>query len=279
MQEAQQEEQDRHRREVTVAAYIKLSRLQIEQQNYAAALGVLDQILAIDPQNDYALGIRQFIEDKAILQEQANYRDEFDYNLARTLNSADEAQIPYEDIYRFPENWPDISTLRDNELKNSNSSKEDQAVQALLDHRLPTVQLPQVALADAIDFLRDITSANILVNWKALEADGIDKQTQVSATLHDVKFSKVLDIILQQAGGGKLAYTIDEGVITISTADELNKAVVTRVYDITDLLINPNFDPTITSISGGSAQVREAAAARPICKSTRLHPKPTANSN
>jgi general secretion pathway protein D len=107
-----------------------------------------------------------------------------------------------------------------------------------------------------MDFLRDITGANILVNWKALEAAGIDKQsTQVSVMLHDVKFSKVLDIILQEAGAGKLAYTIDGGVITISTADELNKVVVTRVYDITDLLINPNFDPTIQSIGSGSSQV------------------------
>ncbi|MGD0770066.1 MAG: hypothetical protein ABSB42_17920 [Tepidisphaeraceae bacterium] len=250
------EEQDRHRRESAVAAYIKLSRAQIEQQNYAAALGVLDQILTIDPQNDYALGIRQFVEDKAVIQEQRHYREEFDYNLERSLNQADEAQIPYSDIFRFPENWPDISTLRDAEAKNSNVSKEDQAVQALLDKRLPSVQLPQVALSDAMDFLRDITGANILVNWKALEAAGIDKQsTQVSVMLHDVKFSKVLDIILQEAGAGKLAYTIDGGVITISTADELNKVVVTRVYDITDLLINPNFDPTIQSIGSGSSQV------------------------
>jgi len=254
------EQQELERRHRNVAAYIKLSRAQIEQQNYAAALGVLDQILTIDPQNDYALGIRQFVEDKAIIQEQRHYREEFDYNLAKSLNRAQETEIPYEDIYRFPENWPDVSTLRDNELKNSNTSKEDQAVQALLDHRLPTVQLPQVPLADAIDFLRDITSANILVNWKALEADGIDKQsTQVTVTLHDVKFSKVLDIILQEAGGGKLAYTIDEGVITISTADELNKAVVTRVYDITDLLINPNFDPKIQNATGGAAQVTGGA--------------------
>jgi general secretion pathway protein D len=250
------EEQDRHRREAAVAAYIKLSRAQIEQQNYAAALGVLDQILTIDPQNDYALGIRQFVEDKAIIQEQRHYREEFDYNLERTLNQADEAQIPYGDVFRFPENWPDISTLRDAEAKNTNVSKEDQAVQALLNKRVPSVNLPQVALSDAIDFLRDIMGANILVNWKALEAAGIDKQsTQVSVTLRDVKFSKVLDIILQEAGAGKLAYTIDEGVITVSTADELNKVVVTRVYDITDLLINPNFDPTISNLSGGTAQV------------------------
>jgi type II secretory pathway component GspD/PulD (secretin) len=244
------------RRQKAVTAYIRLSRAQIEQQNYSAALGVLDQILAIDPQNDYALGIRQFVEDKAIIQEQRNYREEFDYNLERSLNQADEAQIPYGDIFRFPENWPDVATMRDTERLNSNVSKEDQAVQALLDHRLPRVELPNIAFSDAIDYLRDVTGANILVNWKALEADSIDKTTTtVTVALHDVKFSKVLDIILQEAGGGKLAYTIDEGVITISTADELNKAVKTQVYDITDLLINPNFDPTIQSIGSGSAQV------------------------
>ena len=250
------EQLEQSRRNKAVSAYIRLSRAQIEQQNYAAALGVLDQILAIDPQNDYALGIRQFVEDKAIIQEQRHYREEFDYNLARSLNSADEAQVPYSDIFRFPENWPDVSTMRDAEVRNSTLSKEDQAVQALLDHRLPQVELPNIPFSDAIDYLRDVTGANILVNWKALEADSIDKTTTtVTVALHDVKFSKVLDIILQEAGAGKLAYTIDEGVITISTADELNKAVKTQVYDITDLLINPNFDPTIQSIGGGSAQV------------------------
>jgi general secretion pathway protein D len=250
------ERQEASRRHSAVTAYIRLSRAQIEQQNYAAALGVLDQILAIDPQNDYALGIRQFVEDKAILQEQRHYREEFDYNLERSLNQADEAQIPYADIFRFPENWPDVSTLRDAEVRNSNVSKEDQAVQALLDHRLPQVELPNIPFSDAIDYLRDVTGANILVQWKALEADSIDKTTTtVTVALHDVKFSKVLDIILQEAGAGKLAYTIDEGVITISTADELNKAVKTQVYDITDLLINPNFNPAVQNIGGGSAQV------------------------
>jgi len=254
--QARIEQVDIYRRRTAVAAYIRLSRADIEQQNYAAALGVLDQILAIDPQNDYALGVRQFVEDKAIIQEQRKYREELDYNLERSLNQADEAQIPYGDIFRYPENWPDVSTMRDAEMRNNNVSKEDQTVQALLDHRLPKVSLPNIAFDDAISYLRDVTGANILVDWKALEADGIDKTTTtVNVELHDVKFSKVLDIILEEAGSGKLAYTIDEGVISISTSDVLNKAVKTEVYDITDLLINPNFNPSIQSISSSSAQV------------------------
>jgi general secretion pathway protein D len=46
-------------------------------------------------------------------------------------------------------------------------------------------------------------------------------------------------------GGGmvKLGYTVDEGVITISTEEDLSKNVITRVYDIRDLIINvPDFD-------------------------------------
>lgn len=247
------------RRQVTIQALIKLSRTQIDQQNYAAALGVIDQILTLDPQNDYALGVRQFVEDKAILQDQRKFRTELDSNMARQLNGAEEMQVPYEDIYRFPENWPDISELRDQENKTSNVSKEDQAIQATLDRRLPSVQLQGQPFTDAVDFLKDVTGANILVNWKALEADSIDKQTPVNAELHDVKFSKVLDVILQQAGAGKLGYTIDQGVIEISTTDELNKQVETRVYDIDDLLLNEQFEPlqlSDTFLSQGGPQVQ-----------------------
>jgi len=247
------------RRQVTIQALIKLSRTQIDQQNFAAALGVIDQILTLDPQNDYALGVRQFVEDKAILQDQRKFRQELDSNMARQLNDAEEDQVPYEDIYRFPENWPDISELRDQENKTSNVSKEDQAIQATLDRRLPSVQLQGQAFTDAVDFLKDVTGANILVNWKALEADSIDKQTPVTAELHDVKFSKVLDVILQQAGAGKLGYTIDQGVIEISTTDELNKQVETRVYDIDDLLLNEQFEPLMLSdtfLSSGGPQVQ-----------------------
>jgi general secretion pathway protein D len=246
------------RRQAAVQALIKLSRTQIDQQNYAAALGVIDQILTLDPQNDYALGVRQFVEDKAILQDQRKFRVLLDSNMARQLNGAEEMQVPYEDIYRFPENWPDISELRDTENKTTNVSKEDQAIQAMLDHRLPSVQLQGQAFTDAVDFLKDVTGANILVNWKALEADNIDKQTPVTAELHDVKFSKVLDVILTQAGAGKLGYTIDEGVIEISTTEELNKAVETRVYDIDDLLLNQQFEPLTLSdqfLSQGGPQV------------------------
>jgi hypothetical protein len=49
-----------------------------------------------------------------------------------------------------------------------------------------------------------------------------------------VKFSRRPDTILRDVGGGtvKLGCTVDEGVITISTEEDLASNVVTNVYDI-----------------------------------------------
>jgi hypothetical protein len=111
---------------------------------------------------------------------------------------------------------------------------------AMWDTRLPSVQLPPTTkFADAVDFLRDITGDDILVDWNKLKAAGIDRNNTVSLVLHDVRVSSVLYFILDQAGDGKLGYVTElaqemrydktlkmrvskrVGLITISTIDDL----------------------------------------------------------
>ena len=87
-QEIQQREearvrQAREERDRTVANLIRLARQDVDGGKYMAALGVLDQILVLDPHNDYALGVRPLVEDKSILQQQRGYREEFDRELGR----------------------------------------------------------------------------------------------------------------------------------------------------------------------------------------------------
>jgi hypothetical protein len=115
---------------------------------------------------------------------------------------------------------------------------KDAEVAPVLDKVLPRVQLPRVALSDAILFLTDITGADILVKWKKLQEEGIQQNTQVSLTVRDIRFSTVLDFLLDQAGNGKLGYVAEPievkyrdklqnektrktAMITISTIDDL----------------------------------------------------------
>jgi hypothetical protein len=128
---------------------------------------------------------------------------------------------------------------------------------SLLNKRLPAAKHDNVALVDAIDFLRDISGVNIVVDWKALEAINISKNAQINLNLHDVSAAKVLSLILSEAGPGDLlTYYVDQNVVQITTREVADQKMVTIVYYVIDLLQpNDTFDYTIASIGGGSAQV------------------------
>lgn len=110
----------------------------------------------------------------------------------------------------------------------------DPAVAAMLDRALPQVTFDSVGLSDVLDFLRDLTDATIVVNWRALERAGIDRDGRVNLQLRHVKFSKALQLILDDVGGDEipLKYTVAEGVITISTVNPAHA----RTYDVRDIL-------------------------------------------
>jgi hypothetical protein len=119
------------------------------------------------------------------------------------------------------------------------------SARALLQTRLPSANLTNVSLADAIDFLRDVAGVNIT------------KDAQINLQLHDVTAGKILSLILSQAGPGDLlTYSIDQNVVEVTTRAVSDQQLITVVYYVIDLL-QPNytFDYKINSITGGSAQV------------------------
>lgn len=244
-----------------VASLIADARRLTDQGNYEQALKTVNQILTIDPRNDYATGVRQILFDRWSLQNQRRHKEIFTEQLIQTYDAIEEKKIPYADVLTYPVDWPDLSARRDQTVREERAiTAADEQVQGLLEKSLPEIRFQDVAMADVVDFLRDTTQANIFVNWKALEAIGVDRNTPVSTRLRNVKFSKVLRTILDSVGGGattsQLGYTVDEGVITISTTEDLARNVETRTYDIRDLIIAiPDFSdaPDFSLTGNGGA--------------------------
>jgi general secretion pathway protein D len=247
--ERQRQEQEELRR--TVSQLARESRQLVREGNYVTAEGTINHILAIDPTNEYATGVKQLVHDAAVLQGQRRNMERKDRELEKNFNATEERKIPYSDLQVFPDNWPDISGRRDKLVAEERGGTSDNAqVEALLAKKLPEVRFDQAGFADAIEFLRDVSGANIFVEWKTLETAGIERTVPVTARLRDIKFSKALSTILADVGGATtpLSYTIDDGVITISTTDALNKNVVIETYDIRDLLVIP---PDPNNMGGG----------------------------
>jgi hypothetical protein len=129
-----------------------------------------------------------------------------------------------------------------------------------LDRVLPDVKFDRVGLSDVFDFLRDVTGMNIAANWGRIEEAGIKRDTPVSTHLRNVKFSKILSVVLEEVSGPKaeLAYVYQGGVITISTAEDLKKKTVLHTYDIHDLIAGKNSEvksaALVKMISGSIAK-------------------------
>ncbi|HYE21396.1 MAG TPA: hypothetical protein VEA69_23315 [Tepidisphaeraceae bacterium] len=133
------------------------------------------------------------------------------------------------------------------------------AVRRALTTIIPEVKLQGSTLADSIEFLRDITGANLHVNWRALEAAGIGKDTPLNIRLRDVHMGKVLRTVLTEASPSvPLTYYASEGVIEVTTVELADQQMITKVYPVDDLLMEipdfteaPDFSLQNTSSSSG----------------------------
>jgi hypothetical protein len=110
----------------------------------------------------------------------------------------------------------------------------------------PSSFRPDMPFSEAIDILRNSTvpRLNIVVLWKDLEENAnIYRETPIGTDgLSRVPLRTHLKILLMSVSGGgaeKLGYIVDEGVIIIATRGSLPRKMVTRIYDITDLISAP----------------------------------------
>jgi len=126
----------------------------------------------------------------------------------------------------------------------------------VLDRRMPEVRFENIALTDAIDFLRDVSEANIHVNWRALEPLLIGPDTIVNLRLLDVPLRKILSVLLADIGmAGQVSFYIDRGVIEITTREIADSQMLTRVYDIQDLLLEiPDFEGPDLNLSSNQGK-------------------------
>lgn len=244
------------RRRKKIAMLKARVRVLRDEQKYSQAVELCDRILKLDPNDTWAAEwgsqLRRFVEImEAKKINQATLREE-----VKQINDIRRSQIPWYALLRYPENWPDITLKRKpigaGEMAESEANRE---VRRKLRQIIPKLSLSGYKLEDAIQFLRDASNCSIHVKWAALETAGVTRSTPVHVVLSNVTIEKALRTILEDVGGASpLGFVVDDGVITISTKDDLSKETVTRVYDIRDLIVRiPNFSgPSIDLSQAGN---------------------------
>lgn len=232
-----------------------------KQQRYEEALGQLDMLLAIDPQHNEALILKQTLEDTVSFRKQLEVEKEKGKERVGTLKNTEEATIPYADEMVYPKNWRDIS-VRPMRHEGEEATGQDSA-NAITDKQLDEiVDLPGLSpvmpLREAILLLENSVSPplKISVNWGDLYNNAnIDQTTAINMDpLTGISLRAALKLLLQSVSAGltKLDSTVDDGVVKIATQQALPPKWKTEVYDVAILVGRPaEFYVSSTSTSGG----------------------------
>lgn len=111
----------------------------------------------------------------------------------------------------------------------------------MLNQQIPEVSFEEIPLESVIEWIANQTQANVKVRWQNIVDAGVERDKPISLKLKNLRLSAILWLILNEAGGGsvKLAYRAAGDLLVISTEEDLNKEMVTKVYDIADLLARP----------------------------------------
>jgi len=117
----------------------------------------------------------------------------------------------------------------------------DAAVRAALEKMCPEVNYESQPLESGIEYLRELSGVNIVVDWSSLEAAAIERDRSISLKLKNVSLGATLRAILNQAGANevKLDYQVRDGILMVATAEALAQFVEVRLYGCGDLFRLP----------------------------------------
>jgi len=130
----------------------------------------------------------------------------------------------------------------------------------VLRKQVDSVDFQDATFEEVLDWVRDQGALNVVVQWRALAAEGISPDIMVTLKLENATVSDVLNEAMDQLSEvGSLRYRGVGNTLKISTKSDFERKLEVRVYDVTDILVLiPNFygspEMDIQQQSSGSGQ-------------------------
>ena len=235
---------------------LRVRQLQLELK-YEEAIQVVDEILFLDPNNPAAQTLRQMLKASQLYREYSaievrrgeaysNFSKEaLDRTVPPTPNVTGPGPKSVSSLLEYPEDWPALSEMR---LMNRasgyvESAANRQAMAAM--QKAVSVNFNSNGLDQVFSYMKQVSDVEFLPDWKALEGIGISPEDTVTLTLDNVPAEVALKRVIDQLGdeSERPDYAIEDGVVVVSSPDQLRKKTLTIVYDIRDLLFEvPYFD-------------------------------------
>lgn len=137
-------------------------------------------------------------------------------------------------------------------------------IEAALQRTMSEVKFEAVPLEQVLQNLRETMGVNMHVRWRRLEEANVPRDLPITMRLSNLPTERVLRLVLDEAEA-RLAYSVEDGVLIVSTFDDLTRRRTAEVYDLRELLDALQGEPRAAhSLSGAAASVSASDEARRI---------------
>jgi len=156
-----------------------------------------------------------------------------------TLYQTELSHIPFPGdppiAYPDPEVWQDITNRRQKyaEIDYAKTGRAEKKILEELE-RETKVDFIEDPISDVLTYLEQYHGIQIELDVPALDALGVDSNSPITKQLSGIKLKSALNLILQDLG---LTYVIEDEVLQITSPDEAETRLVTKVYPVADLVL------------------------------------------
>jgi hypothetical protein len=118
----------------------------------------------------------------------------------------------------------------------------DQRVREALAAPLPSegLEFTETPLEEVVNLLREESKIEIQLDTEELDNMGIDSSEPVNCSLRNVRLDVAIDLILRDIELGRYVH---DGVLVITTREDVETRMVTAVYPVGDIMIRPDPPP------------------------------------
>jgi type II secretory pathway component GspD/PulD (secretin) len=211
-----------------------------KEQKYNEALQIVDQVLYLDPNNPTAHILRDAINDVRQYQLYAQYKRLTGRGVQQAEMDTHEALRPPLNLMDFPTDWPAKTYLR-TEMGGAMESPENRRAMASLESKKIPVQFKGVTLDKALAYIAQNTQVDVTPNWESLKSIGVEPTARVNLSLiNDVSAKTALQRVLDQLktdGSSRVDWAVNDGIVSVASAETIKRQTSTLTYNITDLLL------------------------------------------
>jgi type II secretory pathway component GspD/PulD (secretin) len=138
----------------------------------------------------------------------------------------------------FPKDFGDLTRSRREMAARLAPKKDpaDMAIEAKLNESITLNMDKEQPLGEVVNYLASYTGMNVVVDPKALQEEGLTLNTPISLRAKDIKIKSALKLMLSPYN---LTYTVQHGVLLITSPQANRFNMIVQAYSVADLVISP----------------------------------------